>query len=135
MLPIGFARSWTGERSPAAILERLWSPDRAAVVLTDGERGSYLRQRGDGRLWHVPACKVTAVDTTGAGDCFHGAYALALTEGRPPLEAARFATAAAGLSVTGQGGRRALPDYATSLAKLAELGSPEPFARVEATEG
>ncbi len=81
VLPIGFARADTGESDPAAMLARLWSEDRAAVVLTDGERGSYMRQRGDAALWHIPAHRVRRVDTTGAGDCFHGAYAFALTEG------------------------------------------------------
>ena len=43
-----------------------------------------MRQKGDAVLWHIPAYRVRAVDTTGAGDCFHGAYAFALTEGKPP---------------------------------------------------
>ena len=47
-----------------------------------------MRQKGDVVLWHIPAHKVTAVDTTGAGDCFHGAYAFALTEGKSPVDAA-----------------------------------------------
>ena len=85
--------------------------------------------------WHVPAHSVKAVDTTGAGDCFHGAYAFALTEGRTPLDAARFATAAAAISVTGRGGRRALPGHEACVARLAEAEAPAPVARVEAAEG
>ncbi|MFO1141520.1 MAG: PfkB family carbohydrate kinase [Amaricoccus sp.] len=130
VLPIAFGRSWTGESSPTAVLERLWSEDRAAAVVTDGERGSYVRQRGDGVLWHVPAHPVQAVDTTGAGDCFHGAYAFALAEGKTPLDAVRYATAAAAISVTGRGGRQALPGHAACLAKVAEAGAPVPVARV-----
>ena len=45
-----------------------------------------MRQKGDAVLWHIPAHRVRAVDTTGAGDCFHGAYAFALTEGKAPLD-------------------------------------------------
>lgn len=135
VLPIGFGRSWTGEASPTGVLERLWSEDRAAAVVTDGERGCYVRQWGDGVLWHVPAHAVQAVDTTGAGDCFHGAYAFALTEGKAPLDAVRYATAAAAISVTGRGGRQALPGHAACLAKLAEAVAPVPVARVEAMEG
>jgi sugar/nucleoside kinase (ribokinase family) len=131
ILPIGFARASTGESAVAAMLGGLWSGDRAAVVLTDGERGSYLRQRGDAVSWHIPAHRVRAVDTTGAGDCFHGAYAFALSEGKPPLDAARYATAAAALSVTGQGGRRALPGHAACLAKLAEPDAPAPAPMAE----
>ncbi len=126
VVPIGFAASYTGEGAVAAMLGGLWSGDRAAVVLTDGERGSYLRQRGDAVSWHIPAHRVRAVDTTGAGDCFHGAYAFALREGNAPIDAALYATAAAGLSVTGQGGRRALPGHAACLAKLAETDAPAP---------
>ena len=45
----------------AAMLCRLWSDDRSAVALTDGERGSYMRQTGDAALWHLPAHVVRAV--------------------------------------------------------------------------
>jgi len=126
VLPIGFARAYTGESPAASILRSLWSDDSAAVVLTDGERGVYMRQRGDAVLWHIPAHEVRAVDTTGAGDCFHGAYAFALTEGKSPLYAALFANAAAAISVTGHGGQMALPGRGACLAKLAETGAPVP---------
>jgi len=133
VLPFGFARAYTGESAAASILRRLWSDDRAAVVLTDGERGVYMRQRGDAVLWHIPAHEVGAVDTIGAGDCFHGAYAFALTEGKSPLDAALFANAAAAISVTGHGGQMALPGHGACLAKLAESGAPVPvpMARAE----
>jgi sugar/nucleoside kinase (ribokinase family) len=128
VLPIGFARAYTGEDAAGALLRRLWSDDRSAVVLTDGARGCLVRQRGDARLWHIPAHEVAAVDTTGAGDCFHGGYAFALTRGKPPIDAALFANAAAAISVTGQGGRRALPRHEACLAKLAEADAPVPVA-------
>jgi sugar/nucleoside kinase (ribokinase family) len=126
VLPIEFAGAFTGESAAAVMLALLWSEDRTAVVLTDGERGSYMRQKGDPVLWHIPAHRVRAVDTTGAGDCFHGAYAFALAEGKSPIDAAVFATAAAGISVTGHGGRRALPGHADCLAKMAEADAPVP---------
>lgn len=137
VLPIAFAQTYTGENDAAAMLRTLWSGDRMAMVLTDGERGSYVRQKGDAVLWHVPAHRVRAVDTTGAGDCFHGAYAFGLTEGKVPLDAVLFATAAAGISVTGHGGRRALPGHAACIAKMADVGAPAPvpLERVEAAEG
>jgi sugar/nucleoside kinase (ribokinase family) len=96
------------------------------VVLTDGDQGAYVRQAGDPVSWHVPAHKVKAVDTTGAGDCFHGAYALALAEGKSPLACVLFATAAAAISVTGQGGRMALPTREACLAYMAGDGAREP---------
>jgi sugar/nucleoside kinase (ribokinase family) len=127
VLPLAFAQAYTGESGAAAILRELWSDDRAAVVLTDGERGAYMRQSGDNVLWHIPAHKVRAVDTTGAGDCFHGAYAFALTKGKSPVDCALYATAAAAISVTGQGGRMALPGHGACLAKMAEDDAPTPI--------
>lgn len=74
---------------------------------------------GEGSLWldsgevlHVPARPVKAVDTLGAGDVFHGAYALALAEGRDLAACAAFATAAAALKCTRPGGRRGAPTRA-----------------------
>jgi ribokinase len=51
----------------------------------------------------VKPFKVEAIDTVGAGDCFNGAFAVALLEGKDPWAAARFANAAAAISVTRQG--------------------------------
>lgn len=57
----------------------------------------------------VPAFQVEPVDTVGAGDCFNGAFAVALMEGRDPWEAARFASAAAAISVTRRGAQASMP--------------------------
>ncbi len=110
VLPLSFARQETGCTDPAAVIAALWASDRKAVVLTDGAAGSVLRAAGSAEVLRIPAFDVPVVDTTGAGDCFHGAYAAALARGDAPFAAARFAAAAAALSVTGQGGRAALPD-------------------------
>ena len=126
VLPFGFARLFTDADDAAAMLSKLWSDGRSAVVLTDGDRGSYVRQRGDDALWHVPAHVVTPVDTTGAGDCFHGAYAVALADGKPPLDCVLFATAASAIAVTGHGGRRSLPDRHGCLALMRGAEAPVP---------
>ena len=73
-----------------ALLERLRA-DGVWGAVTLGARG--VVHRG-GR---VPAFEVAARDTTGAGDVFHGAFTLALAEGRDPDAALRFASAAAAL--------------------------------------
>ena len=66
----------------------------------------YLQSK-DGLKIHVPAFPVRAVDTTAAGDAFNGAFAVGLADGRSPEESARFAAAAAAVSVTRVG--RSLP--------------------------
>jgi ribokinase len=77
------------------------------VVLTLGGRGAYVAAEGVGSL--VPGFAVEAVDTTAAGDVHCGALAVALVEGRPVLEAVRFANAAAALSVTRLGAQPSAP--------------------------
>ncbi len=57
----------------------------------------------------IPACPVQAVDTTAAGDCFVGALAVGLCEGKSLLAAAEFASAAAAISVTRDGAQPSLP--------------------------
>ena len=64
---------------------------------------------GEGEPWPIPAPRVEAVDTVGAGDAFNGALAVALAEGRPIVEAAAWACAAAALAVTKPGAQAALP--------------------------
>jgi len=74
------------------------------VVLTLGDRGAEI----DGFI-AVPAPRVRAVDTTGAGDTVNGVLAACLLEGRPLEEAARRAVAAASASVTRAGAREGMP--------------------------
>ncbi len=59
----------------------------------------------DGRLTRVPAFDVAVLDTLGAGDVWHGAFALALAEGQATRDAVTFASAAAALKVKNGGGR------------------------------
>ena len=66
-----------------------------------------------------PVFAVEAVDTLGAGDVFHGAFALALAQGRALAAAIRFAAAAAGLKCTRLGGSMAAPYRAEVEALLA----------------
>jgi sugar/nucleoside kinase (ribokinase family) len=63
----------------------------------------------DGPARHQAAFAVTAVDTTGCGDVFHGAYAAALVRGQELAERVRFAAAAAALKATRRGGQTGAP--------------------------
>ena len=77
------------------------------VIITMGSRGAFVAGREVRQM--IPAYKVKAVDTTAGGDVFNGALAVALAEGRSLLEAARFATAAAAISVTRLGAQTSAP--------------------------
>jgi ribokinase len=79
----------------------------AHAVVTLGQHG-VLADGPEGRL-HVPAFEVAAIDTTGAGDAFNGALAVALAERRPLAAALRFASAAAALACTCRGAQPAMP--------------------------
>jgi ribokinase len=77
------------------------------VAVTLGPEGCVVAT--DGGCVLVPAPEVVAVDTVGAGDCFNGALAVALAEGRPLVDAAAWACAAGALAVTRPGAQDALP--------------------------
>jgi sulfofructose kinase len=102
------ARQLTGEDEPEKIARKL-AEGRACGDVTLGENGCWWSENG-GDANSLPAFKVHVVDTTGCGDVFHGAYALALAEGRTVPDAARFATAAAALKAERGDGWDGMPD-------------------------
>jgi sulfofructose kinase len=108
-----FAPNGTDEERLASILKL--GPRHAGVTL--GAEG-YLWREAGGEGAHVPAPKVSVTDTTGAGDAFHGAFALMLAEGRPTAECASVAVAVAALKTTRLGARAGLPTRAEAHALL-----------------
>lgn len=82
----------------------------ANVVVTVGEDGCLILS--DGVLTRLPAFRVQAKDTVGAGDCFNGAMAVKLDEGASLIEACTFAGAASALSVTRPSARDSMPHRA-----------------------
>ena len=78
-----------------------------SALITLGAQGVLLHSKE--QSVHVPTYKVKVVETTGAGDAFNGSFAVAIGEGRSPVEAARFGCAAAALSVTKAGTAPSMP--------------------------
>lgn len=106
-----FAEKYTGQPEPAQAAEALRAEGPALIVITDGIRGSWIRQTNGGLL-HQPAYRVPVADTTGCGDSFHGAFLFGLVRRWALDQTARFASAAAALNARSLGGRRGLPTLA-----------------------
>lgn len=115
----GSKHALDNESDIRALAEALLKMGPKNVVVKLGERGAYLALQ-DGTRASVPAFKVLAVDTTAAGDCFNGAFAVALAKGTSPIAAARFATAASAISVTRPGAQPSMPTLAEVEAFLKE---------------
>ena len=77
------------------------------VIVTMGKQGSMLVSGNEAAMF--PARKVVSVDTTAAGDCFNGAFVVALSEGKPVDVAIRFANLASSVAVTRDGAQKSLP--------------------------
>jgi len=121
-----FARELTGDAlGPVQQLsERLWSPERRAVVVTCGADGGWFL--GDGpkaTAQRYAAFPVEVVDTTGCGDVFHGAYAVGVAQGLDLAGTVRLASAAAALKATQRGGQAGCPCRDAVEAFLSKVGS------------
>ena len=99
--------------------DRLLRAGARAVVITLGAQGCFVA--ASATRVHLPAPRVEAIDTVGAGDAFNGALAVALAENRSLREAAAWANAAAALAITRTGAQSALP-YREAIDALAARG-------------
>lgn len=81
--------------------------NQGKVIMTLGSKGVAYAEKG--QVYNVPGFKVTPVDTTGAGDTFNGAFAVARANGKSLQDSINFANAAAALSVQKLGAQGGMP--------------------------
>jgi ribokinase len=105
-----FGREATGEAEAAVAARVLHERYGKTVVVTAGSKGSWCESANES--FHTPAFPVEVVDTTGAGDVFHGGFLYGLVQGWPLPQVARFASATAALKCRAPGGRAGLPTLA-----------------------
>jgi sulfofructose kinase len=100
----GWPAKWTGESDPFKALTALQAEYGMKVAaMTLGDYGSLARNGG--RWYYSAAFEVSCLDTTGAGDVFHGGFCYAILEGMPLNQALEFANAAAALNCMAIGAR------------------------------
>lgn len=87
---------------------KLKNLSKGQIVVTLGERGLIYEEEGD--VKSLAAYKAKAIDTTGAGDIFHGAFTYGLYKGYSLLDNLRFSSKVSALSVEKLGGRQSIPD-------------------------
>jgi ribokinase len=106
----------TTEANAARAARRLHDQGVETVIITLGARGAYVSS--DSVSGRVPGFRVKAIDTTGAGDVFNGALAVALAEKLELRNAVRFANAAAARSVMRRGAQASAPTRSAILRML-----------------
>jgi sulfofructose kinase len=111
-------RETTGSADLADGLKRIARKTDAFLAVSNGPDDIVFLLRG--AVCRLPVFKVAAVDTLGAGDAFHGGFALALAEGESEVEAMRFGSATAGIKCTRLGGSAGAPSRGEVEALLAD---------------
>jgi sulfofructose kinase len=114
----GFGYALSGKRDLYEAGEAILGMGPRIVVQTLGAEGSVTVSREE--RFHTPAFAVDVIDTTGAGDVFHGAYIVGLHHGWGLPQVAQFATAVSAIKCTGLGGRGPIPSLDQVMAFLAE---------------
>ncbi len=100
---------FTNDKSVIDSLKSLYKSNNKFYAVTLGSKGVYWIDNG--RIFHCSAPKINALETNGAGDVFHGAFARFIHANKTIQESIELATAAASLKCSRNGGIRSIPDY------------------------
>ena len=101
-------KEFAAGKSTEKALSHALELNRGWVGVTEGSSGTRWLDKGS--LRHFPAFEVKTVDTLGAGDVFHGIFALGLAEGKTEASSISMASAAAAIHCSRSGGRKSIPD-------------------------
>jgi sulfofructose kinase len=126
-------RATTGVTDLGEGLKRIAKKTGAFLAVSNGPDDIIYLDGGG--LRGVPVFKISAVDTLGAGDAFHGGFLLALAEGQGVMDAMRFGAAVAGIKCTRIGGSAGAPSRGEVEALLAEQPIPRMAANVAKNKG
>ncbi len=116
-----FALAHTGEEyveKAALSLFNRYNPK--AVIITRGKKGGLMYVNG--KYTEYPVYPAEVVDSNGAGDVFHGAFAAASVRGLSLEQACHFSSAVSAIKCTGVGARKSVPDYQTTISYLRSNG-------------
>lgn len=125
-----FARQYTQKaitlenlQEDERIFQQIEAINHRHAVITLGERGLLYRNEA-GQLTHLPAYPVHAIDTSGAGDIFHGAFAYGLAQSLPLEENLKQSSMASAISVQHVGGQTSIPGLPQVLQQLQAVSWP-----------
>lgn len=120
ILSESFALAITGASTISQSIERLSEDCRGNIVITSGSSGCWFSDFQQSPPRFFPAIRVSAPDTLGCGDVFHGAYAFGLCQGKTPVECVQFANKVAAIRAQRGGNWNSLPSLAEVTARQFE---------------
>ncbi|MCX5800626.1 MAG: PfkB family carbohydrate kinase [Candidatus Eisenbacteria bacterium] len=111
-----FGRQFSGEAGPLAAAQRIYDETGRVSVVTAGAEGAVCVCANG--VWRQEGFRVRAVDTTGAGDVFHGAFAAGIIKGWEIPKVLEFSCAVAAMKCRSLGGRPGIPSFVEAIAFL-----------------
>lgn len=123
IIPSFFAHELTGKNTPEGMIDELGNIQSGLPVITDGARGGYY-PGSNGKPEQYRTFHIETVDSTGAGDAFHGAFCHFLSNGLPLERCLDLSSAVGALNCRAFGGRKALPSTSELRSFLKENGHP-----------